>query len=249
MALRDWQRALGQLVQARSSGRDLQPVKDSLAGLELGDAERRWLHEVTESRGFALTSQVPRWWRETRVRRSARLTLRALGAEAEVWLSDYIREVPCFTLFFVAEGMSFFQWLDARPVSVHVRAVARFERAMWRLRQTPFQPSVEPLDEALGGSLARHPAAELITFDAAPEAVLGALLVGAVPPEASPGEHVVLVAPGLPRAWRPATAEEARAFRACESAMKASELLSLSNVPLDTVKGLLAAQAFARASV
>lgn len=241
MALGDWQRALGQLVAARAAGRDLGPVKDALAGLDLSDAERAWLHEVTESRGFALTSKVPRWWRDTRVRRSAKLTVRALGPQAEALIQDYMREVPNSTLFFVTEGLAFLEWVGARPVSSHVRAVARFEQAMWRLKQTPAPPSGG--DVTLEAPLVRHPAAALIAFEAAPEDVLAALVSGLAPPEPTPGTHAILVAPGLPRAWRPATPEEAQAFRACEPAMTVHQLQSLPGVGADTVEGLLAAQA------
>jgi len=242
MALSDWQRALGQLVEARASGRDLQPVKDSLAGLELRDTERAWLQEVTETRGFALTGRVPRWWRETRVRRSARLTLLALGREAEARIEEYVRAVPNFTLFFVAEGLSFLDWVGSIPVPPHVRAVARFEAAMWRMQQVPSTPP-SAVDVDLEEPLARHPAAALIAFDAAPEAVFGALLMGTALPEPTPQAHPVLVAPGLPRAWRPATAEEARAFLACEPAMRVRALHALPGVRADTIEGLLAAQA------
>lgn len=243
MGLSDWQKALGQLVVARAAGRDLQPVKDSLAGLELREEERAWLQEVTESRGFELTSRVPRWWRETRVRRSARLTRIALGPHAAALVEEYMRAVPNFTLFFVAEGLAFLDWVSARPVSPLVRALARFEAAMWRLKYVPSEPPLGAVDGALEKPLARHPAAALIAFPAVPEAVFSALLMGHALPESTPEEHPVLVAPGLPRSWRPATPEEARAFLACEPAMTARDLQALPGVRSDTVEGLLAVQA------
>ena len=107
MALHDWQVALGQLVEARSAGREGVSVEAVLAGRDLDDAERAWLEEVTQTRGFALTSYVPRWWRETRVGYAAPLTLAALGTEAKARLQDYQRAVPNFTLFFASEGISF----------------------------------------------------------------------------------------------------------------------------------------------
>jgi hypothetical protein len=106
MALRDWQLALGQMVAARAAGRDA-AVTDLLAGLDLDDAERAWLAGVRDTRGFGLTGFVPRWWRETRVRRAARLTVAALGDAAAGHLRDYLRAVPSFTLFFVPKGLAF----------------------------------------------------------------------------------------------------------------------------------------------
>ena len=250
MALRDWQVALGRLVEARSAGREGGSVRDVLAGLELEDAERAWLEEVTGTRGFALTSYVPRWWRETRVGRSARLTLAALGARAPALLQDYQRAVTNFTLFFVPEGLAFLEYVEALELPADVRAVARFERAMWSLKLggAPVPVSVPPASDE--GPLVRHPAAVLIPFEVPPELLLSALVRGgplpepAGPPLAEP--HHALVAPGLPSLWRPATHAEARAFLACEPAMTARALQALPGVGADIVEGLLAARALTR---
>ena len=130
MALRDWQPALGQMVAARAAGRDA-AVTDLLAGLDLDDPERAWLAGVRDTRGFGLTGFVPRWWRETRVRRAARLTVAALGDAAAGHLRDYLRAVPSFTLFFVPKGLAFIDYVAALPVPELVHSVGRFERAMW----------------------------------------------------------------------------------------------------------------------
>jgi hypothetical protein len=63
--------------------------------------------------------------------------------------------------------------------------------------------------------LERHPAAACIAFQAEPQAVLGAVLAGGALPGVEARQHPVLVAPGVPGLWRPATPEEARAFEAC----------------------------------
>jgi hypothetical protein len=246
VALRDWQVALGQLVEARSAGRERGSVEDVLAGLELDAVERTWLQEVTKTPGFALTSYVPRWWRETRVSRSARLTLAALGAEADARLDDYQRAVPNFTLFFVPEGIAFLSYVDTLTVPAHVRAVARFERAMWSVKQgarATMSASAVPEN----APLARHPAADLIAFEAPPEELLGALLTGKPLPEPADELHYVLVAPGLPNQWRPATHPEARAFLACEPHSTARALQSLPGGSLEIVEGLLAANALTSA--
>lgn len=243
MALLDWQQALGRLVEARSAGRELGPVRDLLAGLDLADADRTWLEQVTHSRGFALTSFVPRWWRETRVRRSARLTFAVLGDEAQAHLQDYLRAVPNFTLFFVPEGIAFIDHIDARPVSDLVHAVARFERAMWRVRSTlpamTTPVSVAPDD----GPLARHTAAAVVRFDAEPALVLAAVLTGQPPPDPAGEPHYALVAPGVPGMWRPATTAEALAFSACEPTSTAHALQSLPGVTPALVAALRADQA------
>ena len=226
MALRDWQAALGHLVEARAAGRP--PPAHALTSLDLEDAEQAWLGAVTRSRGFALTALVPRWWRETRVRRSARLTFAALGAEAPARLQDYLRAVPSFTLFFVPEGVAFLEYVEALSVPALVRAVARFERAMWRARlsERPADaPSGALADGALadgvlpdGAHLVRHADATVVAFEAPPDQVLAALVQGLPPPEPDGAVHHVLVAPGLPGLWRPATDAEARLFLAGNTA-------------------------------
>lgn len=245
MALRDWQMALGQLVEARSAGRAQRPVPDVLAGLALDDAERAWLAQVTATRGFGLTSFVPRWWRETRVRRSARLTFAALGAAAAKHLGDYIRAVPNFTLFFVPEGLGFIDYVEALAVPDVVHAIARFERAMWNVKLgAPATAGAVGDDEPL----VRHPAADLIAFEASPELVLAAVMQGQPPPAPDEAPHHVLVAPGVPGMWRAATGDEARAFAACHPAATARALQSLPGVTPSIVAGLRREGALIRAA-
>lgn len=203
MALPDWQLALGQMVAARAAGREL-AVPELLAGLELDDTERAWLAGVSATRGFGLTGFIPRWWRETRVRRAARLTLAALGDAAAAHLRDYLRSVPAFTLFFVPEGIAFLDYIETLDVPDLVRSVARFERAMWHAR----------LDAAT------VPAA--IRFAAPPEAVLAAALRGEPLPAPTAGPHFAVVspaAPGAPGLWRVASGDEALALAADDAAL------------------------------
>lgn len=193
MGLPDWQAALGQLVEARTAGRE--PLSaDALHGLALDDAERAWLDAVRRTAGFELTALVPRRWREIRLRRAGRLTLAALGPQAPAWMHDYQRAVPNFTLFVVPEGLAFFDYLEGRPAPPHVHAIARFERAMWHAR------------------LAADTPAALLSFDAPPDLLLAALVQGAPLPGPDGEIHHALVSPALPGLWRPATADEARAF-------------------------------------
>src|SRR6185436_18450240 len=81
-----------------------------------------------------------RWWRETRVRRAARMIVAALSDAAAGHLRDYLRAVPSFTLFFVPEGLAFIDYVAALPVPELVHSVGRFERAMWLARFEPQRP-------------------------------------------------------------------------------------------------------------
>ncbi|MFL5347963.1 MAG: hypothetical protein ACJ8AT_24490 [Hyalangium sp.] len=243
MALRDWQNALGQLVEARASGRDLPPVLETLDGLELEEKDRAWLRRVAGTPGFELTAYVPRWWRHTRVMRSARFTLAALRESREEVLRTYLRATPCTTLFFVSEGLSFLEYVIRTTALPHVRAVAEFEQALWALRREASSAPSSPQVLSSEDVLAPHPAATLVTFDASPEALLGALLTGSPLPQEPAEPHPVLVAPGLPRMWRPATSEEARAFAACAPSATAGALTALPDVSPEVLSALLAAGA------
>lgn len=243
MALRDWQSALGQLVEARASGRELQPVLDTLGKLELDEAERAWLRKVVDSRGFALTGYVPSWWRDLRVRRCAKLTMGALRETRDAVLRAYLRATPCTTLFFVSEGLTFLEYVMATTAQPHVRAVAEFERALWVLQRDASGPLPPVREPAPGELLARSPGASLVTFEAAPETILGALVSGAPLPEGASEPHAVLIAPGVPRRWRPATAEEARVFAACATPAEPEAVAALPDVTPEAIRSLLSAGA------
>jgi hypothetical protein len=205
MALRDWQAALGQLVEARSSGREQAPVLNQLGGLALSAEERDWLRGVTDTPGFALTAEVPRWWRHVRVRRSARLTQLALRENMDAVVSDYLRAVPCFSLFFIAEGLAFLEYVAHTVTLPHVRPVAELERAIWVLKLAVAQTTKAP-EGAEAEAARKHPAAGAqILFQAPPQAVLAALLSGAPLPELEPRHYPVEVAPDTPGFWRLAT--------------------------------------------
>ena len=239
MALRDWQSALGQLVEARSSGRGLGPVLASLEERTLTDEERRGLREVVGTRGFALTAEVPRWWRHLRIQRSARLTLMALREDADAVVRDYLRAVPCFTLFFIAEGLAFLEYVARTVTRPHVRPVAELERALWTLKLAAPAWDGTVREPEPGAVLERHPAAACILFDTSPQALLGALLSGAPLTELEPGPHAVLVAPGVPGLWRPAEPEEVHAFRGCDGVTPLDTTGALAGAPVDAVRALL----------
>jgi hypothetical protein len=243
VALRDWQNALGQLVEARASGRPLEPVLERLDGLDLEETDRAWLRRVVGTPGFELTGYVPRWWRSTRVSRAARMTFAALRESREEVLQAYLRATPCTTLFFVSEGLSFLEYVIANTTVPHARAVAEFERALWELRREAPSTLPQPQELSAEDLLAPHPKAALVTFDASAEAVLGAVVVGAPLPQEPAEPHPVLIAPGLHRLWRPATAEEARAFTACAPVASIRALTALPGVGPEVIGSLVAAGA------
>jgi hypothetical protein len=243
MALREWQAALGQLVEARASGRELEPVLRSLDGLELSETERAWLRKVVGTPGFELTCYVPRWWRTTRVGRSARLTLAALGTARQQVLQAYLRATPCTTLFFASEGLLFLEYILSTAQEPHVRSLAQFEHALWTLKReglgAPAPTTREPKPEEL---LAPSQGAAIVTFEASAEELLSAVLTGAPLPQAAE-PHPVLIAPGLPHMWRPATAGEARAFQACTPPAPVGTVEALPDVGPEVLASLLSAGA------
>ncbi|MFP2933475.1 hypothetical protein ACLESO_51680, partial [Pyxidicoccus sp. 3LG] len=190
--------------------------------------------------GFTLTADVPRWWRELRVRRSARLTLMALRGNEDEVVRDYLRAVPCFTLFFIAEGLAFLEYV-ARTVKLpHVQPLAELERALWGLKLAAPAWNGDVPEQVPGLVLERHPTAARVPFQASPQAVLGAVLAGrALPAPVGPG-HSVLVAPGIQGLWRPATPDEACAFEACDGVKPLDATGALPGAPAEAVASLLA---------
>jgi hypothetical protein len=210
MPLPDLQSALGTLVAARAAGRATDEMLDAFGGLDLTADERAWLTGLTATPGFGVTCHIQRWWRETRLRWTARLTLAALGpARGAQAINDYLSAAPCPSLFFMPEAFGFLDFV-ARTAdeSSHAGPVARFERALLALREANTRSSLQPPD----GTAAARPAAALIEFFAPPVELLGALLSGSELPPVGLQRFPVIVAPGLPHYWRPATREEARAF-------------------------------------
>ena len=126
--------------------------------------------------------------------RAARLTVAALGDAAAGHLRDYLRAAPSFTLFFVARGLAFIDYVAALPVPKLVHSVGRFERAMWLARFEPQRPPT------------------VIEFAAPPDLVLGAALQGQPLPAPSAELHFIVVDPGVAGRWRIATADDVAAL-------------------------------------
>jgi hypothetical protein len=209
--------------------------------------ERVWLDQLIGSPGFEVTCLIQRWWRETRLRWTVRLTLAALGAdESTRMIGSYLDSSRGSSLFFIPEALGFLEFvIRQEPAITHLDAVARFERAMIKAAEVapaPLGRMPDATETRVARCITPHPAAAIIEFAAPPELVLGALLSGDRMPSPDGLAYPVLIASGLPQLWRPATPDEARLFAACQPATAAGRLLALagSERPLHDLLGVAA---------
>ncbi|HEX8999498.1 MAG TPA: hypothetical protein VGB07_06335 [Blastocatellia bacterium] len=238
MPLRDLQTALGSMLTAQAAS---QTTVLPLGNLNLTAQERTWLTQLIGAPGFEITCYIQRWWRETKLRWTARLTLAAIRAaepnkEAEV-LRSYLDATPLSSLFFTPEAVGFLEFAAREAGTLpHVADIARFEQALLLVKDAALQ-FAEKTDEAEEQNfdelppdmrLAPHPAATLLEFAAPPEELLGALVAGHRLPPARVERFPILIAPGLPHLWRPATPEEARIFAACQMTATLGNLRTLT---------------------
>src|SRR5262249_49458773 len=129
MPLADLQSALGTLVSTHAAAGSMTPaMHESLNQLDLNESERNWLRSLPEAPGFKVTCAIQRWWRETRLRGTARLTLSALGPnQATECINQFLSTNPCVSLFFVPETLSFLSFVADAFEHPHLSAIARFE--------------------------------------------------------------------------------------------------------------------------
>lgn len=218
MPLRDLQIALGSMLSAQAAN---QSAALSFDGLTLTGQERDWLTQLIGAPGFEVTCYIQRWWRETKLRWTARLTLAALraaesGKEAEV-LKRYLDATPLSSLFFAPEAEGFLEFAAREAAALpHIADIARFEQALLLVKDAALQFAEKDgktektdFDDA---RLFQPPAATLLDFAAPPEELLGALIAGCDLPPARAERFPVLIAPHLRHLWRPATPDEARSF-------------------------------------
>jgi hypothetical protein len=232
MPLHDVQTALGLFIAQRASGsHGITNILTLLKGLQLSAEERAWLEQLPGSPGFEVTCHVQRWWRETRLQWTVPLTMAALGADRRTkMLQAYFNAVPCSSLFFGPEAVAFLDFvLHTAPELPHLTAIAGFERARLLAAEAAPWPSCGTAELARlvpTDQMQRHPAAAVVAFATSPESLLGALLLGRPLPAPEPQEWPILVAPGLPYLWRPATVEEALVFARCHPAATMAGLLA-----------------------
>jgi hypothetical protein len=233
MPLSDLQTALGIMVTTKAVAMDNYAETPNFDNLRLTTSERDWLTQLAHTPGFNVTCYIQRWWRETKLSWTARLTMAALGPELTTEaIKGYLKATPCPSLFFTPEALGFLDYVlngansdfTMRP---HLAEIARFERALLiakeAAQQSAFGQAVEPesRSEAL---ISLHPAAALLEFSTPPEELLGALVEGRPLPPASNTLYPVLVAPGLAYLWRPASADESNLFTCCRKSTSINEL-------------------------
>ena len=196
MPLAELQTALGMMVASQAAARQL-PVttQTQLDALALTKDEQHWLASLPNSRGFQVTCDIQRWWRETRLRETARLTLAALGADkATALITAYLCTHLCHSLFFLPETLDFLSFVLGTSDHPHLSSVAQFERALLLAREEAarsVEEGAQPVTETI------------VTFAAPPEEVLAALLQGHALPEVRAESYPVVVAANLPHFWQP----------------------------------------------
>jgi hypothetical protein len=188
---------------------------------ELTALEVEWLQGIRTARGFDLTVRIQRRWREIRVRIGAPLTTAALGCRLTTCMQEYLSESVGTSMFFHGESVRFIDFVLRKYTDECVlQSVCHWERAVSRLTQGPGLPDEgEPrnADVPRFTVLSPHPLADIVLFCCSPRAVFDRLSRGETLPEATDEEHYMLVAPGLERLSRTATASEADLFRRCQS--------------------------------
>lgn len=198
MPLAELQTALGIIVASQAaSGYVPDTIQAQLAALPLTNNEQPWLATLPESRGFRVTCDIQRWWRETRLRETARLTLAALGVEqAQAAITAYLSTHLCNSLFFLPETLAFLGFVIRTSDHPHLSAVAQFERALLIAREEAARKAEEKTQAATE---------TIVIFAAPPEEILAALLQGNALPEIGAQRFPVLVSAALPHFWRPAS--------------------------------------------
>lgn len=222
MPLRDLQTALGSMLTAQAAS---QTTVLPLGCLNLTMQERTWLTQLIGAPGFEVTCYIQRWWRETKLRWTARLTLTAIRAAdpmlESAMLKCYLDATPLSSLFFTPEAVGFLEFAAREAVELpHVADIARFEQALLLVKDAALQfaeknakAEEQDFDELKpDAQLVPHPAATLLEFAAPPEELLGALVAGCALPPVLAERFPILIAPHLPHLWRPASPEEARSF-------------------------------------
>lgn len=197
MPLADLQAALGTFVAAQACNPALTSMP-SLQSLTLTHEETAWLESLPSTPGFRVTCAIQRWWRETRLRDMARLTIAALGREQSAQLiARHLQANLCTSLFFLPETLGFLRFVEHTTNHPHLSAIAQFERALLLAKEEASQP---PSNDS--------PQKTIIEFAAPPIELFSAILRGQTLPDPSQERFPVLVSSSLPHYWCEATYEE-----------------------------------------
>jgi hypothetical protein len=211
LSLEDWQRGFGQMVSdGASRGLNDDMVTLVHPGLCLTDKELNWLQICATTAGFEVTCTIQRRWRRLRLLKSCKLTVALLGRErSEKMIELFTNYQPLRSMYFITEAIEFLQFV-AKYVNnnPHERTVVKFERALLMASDAR---AIENWNSASDGIkslvLQKNPASAVVLFPCSPEVFISALHFGTEFP-AYIHDWPVLVAPGLPELWRPATDEE-----------------------------------------
>lgn len=188
MPLADWQAALGMmLAEQAAAGQVSATTQAALQKLSLTPSEHAWLQALPAAPGFQVSCDIQRWWRETRLRETARLTLAALGmAQSAAQITAYLSTHLCPSLFFLPEALGFLQFVADGTTQPLLRAIAQFEYAVLHAAQPSGVTETEDT---------------LILFPAPPAEVFAALLQGLSLPTTTTEQFPVLVSARLPQLW------------------------------------------------
>lgn len=233
MALTDWQRGFARLITAGASqGLGSEVRAQALADLCLTTGERDWLERCITTAGFEVTCSIQRRWRRLRLRIATKITMAALGRERSDGLIErFCSHQPLRSMFFVTEALEFLQFIsDMVDGDQCVRTAADFERALLVAADARATVSWRATnDYADDCVLTRHSATAVVMFPCPPEAFVGAVILGCECPTTF--ERVpVVISPGLPYLWRPATEEEVSVLRHANNRTTGRELRLISEV-------------------
>ncbi|WLQ12972.1 hypothetical protein O5O45_24905 [Hahella aquimaris] len=243
MPLHDLQIAMVEMIHSHTSAC---PEKLDCKRLDLNEAERAWLHELSESKGFQVTCDVQKWWRKARLQIAAPLTLRLLERlQLQALVEEYICATPCRSLYFVPEAMAFKTFICEHTADPLLQALTVFEcalKAIHEYRLSPVSPMETNSNRCRNFSVVIAPMSQLVEFPAAPEKLLCALILNQPLPTVD-GAHPVLVGPGVKKYWRAATAMEKGVLHQCATPQSLDSLLEKGPHNIRVVERLVSERA------
>lgn len=193
MPLADFQAALGTMI---AQGAKFEGV----SSLQLTSEESQWLMNLPDAAGFKVTCGIQRWWRETRLRDLARLTIAALGSDqATQMISTYFRENLCTSLFFLPETLSFLRFVETHAVQPHIEAIAQFEYGLLVAKE-----------EATCVVPVKASTVTVVHFQVPPLELLSALLQGQPLPTPTTESYPVIISAQIPHYWQQLSPQEYR---------------------------------------
>jgi hypothetical protein len=203
--------------------------------LDLSQSERDWLKSLEGSKGLLITCHIQSWWRKKRLKMYAPLTLQVLSDHnPERILDEYTHSVPCRSLFFVPEAISFLEYVSQTQTKIpHLCSIAQLEKALLIAKDAFIESSPAEVTSTCllkRKQIIMNPSAAIVTVQAHPEKLIGSLLTRSTLPAIERSENfTLLIAPGLPNLWRVSTEEELEILSSYRSKFSSTqELLGVS---------------------